>query len=40
MAYEAPSIKTVGGIADLTLAQGGDGKDDKFLWFAWGSNKS
>lgn len=40
MAYEAPSIKTVGGIADLTLAQGWEGKDDKFLFFAYGTAKS
>lgn len=33
MAYEAPSIKAVGSVADLTLAQGVSGNDDVLLWF-------
>ena len=40
MAYEAPSIKAVGAVADLTLAQGKDGHDDRFLFFTWGTDKS
>jgi len=40
MAYEAPSIKAVGSVADLTLAEGSDGNDDRFLFFTWGTEQS
>ncbi len=40
MSYEAPSIKSVGSIADLTLAEGSDGNDDRFLFFTWGTEVS
>ncbi|WP_279070507.1 hypothetical protein [Microbacterium lacticum] len=40
MAYEAPSIKTVGSVTDLTLAQGWKGNDDRFLFFTYGTDKS
>lgn len=40
MAYQAPSIKSVGSIADLTLAEGGNGNDDRFLFFTWGTEVS
>lgn len=31
--YEAPQITEVGSVRDLTLAQGGRGNDDRFLFF-------
>lgn len=40
MAYEAPSIKTVGSVTDLTLAQGRAGHDDRLLFFTFGTDKS
>ncbi|WP_165372810.1 lasso RiPP family leader peptide-containing protein [Pengzhenrongella frigida] len=36
--YESPRITEVGSVRDLTLAQGWNGNDDKFLWFAWGTD--
>ncbi|GAA4191445.1 hypothetical protein GCM10022288_22240 [Gryllotalpicola kribbensis] len=38
MAYEAPSIRTVGSVSGTTLAQGTDGNDDQFLFFTWGTD--
>lgn len=35
--YAPPRITEVGSMPELTLAQGTDGKDDKLLWFAWGT---
>lgn len=40
MAYEAPSIRTVGSISGTTLAQGGAGNDDQLLWFHFGNKAS
>ncbi|MCK9794845.1 lasso RiPP family leader peptide-containing protein [Isoptericola sp. 4D.3] len=34
--YEAPRITEAGSVRDLTLAQGLDGNDDRFLFFTWG----
>ena len=36
--YVSPRITTVGSVPELTLAQGVSGKDDKFLFFSWGTN--
>jgi len=38
MKYEAPSIKTVGSVADVTLAQGLQGHDDRILFLSWGTD--
>ncbi|WP_277209508.1 lasso RiPP family leader peptide-containing protein [Isoptericola croceus] len=38
--YEAPRITEAGSVRDLTLAQGINGNDDKFLFFSWGENPS
>ncbi|MHA7985483.1 lasso RiPP family leader peptide-containing protein [Rathayibacter sp. CAU 1779] len=38
MAYEAPSIKAIGSVADVTLAQSGFGQDDHFLGIPYGSD--
>jgi hypothetical protein len=37
MTYEAPKIREVGSVSDLTLAQGSTGNDDSLLWFSWGT---
>jgi len=38
MTYEAPTITTVGSVADVTLAQGIKGNDDTFLFFHYGTD--
>lgn len=38
MQYEAPSITEVGSVRELTLAEGLAGKDDRFWFFAWGTD--
>jgi len=40
MAYEAPKLVEVGSVRDLTLAEGRDGHDDRFLFFTWGTDVS
>ena len=36
--YDAPRITEVGSVRDLTLAEGLDGKDDKWLFFRYGTD--
>ncbi|NNC11890.1 lasso RiPP family leader peptide-containing protein [Planctomonas sp. JC2975] len=38
MAYEAPSIKAIGSVADVTLAQGFTGHDDNYGLFSIGTD--
>ena len=40
MTYEAPKIREVGSVSDLTLAQGLAGNDDQLGWFSYGTNPS
>jgi hypothetical protein len=39
MAYQPPVLEEVGSVRELTLAQGGQGSSDQFLWFKWGNDK-
>nr|WP_300146695.1 lasso RiPP family leader peptide-containing protein [Propionicimonas sp.] len=35
--YEAPRLTAIGSLTELTLGGRGNGHDDSFLWFHWGS---
>lgn len=35
--YESPVLTTVGSLKDMTLGEGRQGNDDRFLFFAWGT---
>ncbi|RIQ20480.1 lasso RiPP family leader peptide-containing protein [Jiangella rhizosphaerae] len=39
MAYQPPVLEEVGSVRELTLAHGGQGSSDQFLWFKWGNDR-